>query len=89
MNIDVMNEIPKEEIEHYRKYISDKYDGAELTAVELDGECVVLRYEKKPAPFDRIRRITGYLARTTNFNIAKQNEEVDRLKHDTAGGYYK
>ena len=32
--------------------------------------------------FDRIRRITGYLAGTTDrFNNAKRAEERDRVKH--------
>ena len=33
-------------------------------------------------PFERIRRITGYLVGTTDrFNNAKQAEEHDRVKH--------
>lgn len=33
-------------------------------------------------PFDRIRRITGYLVGTTDrFNDAKKSEEKDRVKH--------
>lgn len=33
--------------------------------------------------FDRIRRITGYLAGTTaRWNNAKRAEERDRVKHD-------
>lgn len=33
-------------------------------------------------PFDRIRRITGYLVGTTErFNDAKRAEEHDRVKH--------
>ncbi len=31
--------------------------------------------------FDRIRRITGYLARTVRFNDAKRAEERERVKH--------
>lgn len=35
-------------------------------------------------PFDRIRRITGYLVGTVErFNDAKRAEERDRVKHDT------
>lgn len=38
-------------------------------------------------PFQRIRRITGYLAGTLKrFNNAKRAEERDRVKHAT-GGY--
>ena len=33
-------------------------------------------------PFERIRRITGYLVGTTDrFNNAKRAEEKDRIKH--------
>ena len=33
-------------------------------------------------PFDRIRRITGYLVGTLDrFNNAKRSEEKDRIKH--------
>lgn len=35
-------------------------------------------------PFERIRRITGYLAGDVRFfNNAKRAEERDRVKHDT------
>jgi anaerobic ribonucleoside-triphosphate reductase len=35
-------------------------------------------------PFDRIRRITGYLVgRLQRFNNAKRAEERDRVKHGT------
>lgn len=38
-------------------------------------------------PFERVRRITGYLAGTLKrFNNAKRAEERDRVKHAT-GGY--
>ena len=34
-------------------------------------------------PFQRIRRITGYLVGTLeSFNNAKKQEEKDRVKHD-------
>lgn len=32
-------------------------------------------------PFDRVRRITGYLSRTTRFNDGKTSELHDRVKH--------
>lgn len=31
--------------------------------------------------FERIRRLTGYLATTEHFNDAKKKEEEDRIKH--------
>lgn len=40
--------------------------------------------EKNNLPFDRIRRITGYLVGTLDrFNDAKKAEEKDRVKHST------
>ena len=36
-------------------------------------------------PFDRVRRITGYLSRTNRFNDAKLNELAQRVKHQLSG----
>ena len=39
-------------------------------------------YVGEGVPFERIRRITGYLVGTTDrFNNAKRAEESDRVKH--------
>ena len=39
-------------------------------------------YAGQGVPFERIRRITGYLVGTTDrFNNAKRAEERDRVKH--------
>ncbi len=39
-------------------------------------------YVGQGVPFERIRRITGYLVGTTDrFNNAKRAEERDRVKH--------
>ena len=35
----------------------------------------------KGVPFERIRRITGYLGTLDLFNDAKAAEEADRVKH--------
>ena len=54
----------------------------ESLTIELDGEFVNLSYTLKPVPFERIRRITGYLVGTMdNWNDAKRAEERDRVKH--------
>lgn len=38
-------------------------------------------------PFERIRRITGYLVGTMDaWNNAKKAEEKDRVKHSLGGG---
>ncbi len=49
---------------------------------EIDGDYVKLTYDVEKVPFDRIRRITGYLVGTLNrFNDGKRAEERDRVKH--------
>ena len=48
----------------------------------MDGEFVGLTYHYSSQPFQRIRRITGYLVGTLDrFNDAKRAEERDRVKH--------
>ena len=50
--------------------------------IELDGEYVNLKYTFEPVPFNRIRRVTGYLVGTLDrWNDAKKCEEADRVKH--------
>lgn len=50
--------------------------------IEIDGEYVNLHYHVKPIPFQRIRRITGYLVGTLDrFNDAKKSEVEHRVKH--------
>jgi len=50
--------------------------------VKIDGEYVDLAYHFDPVPFQRIRRITGYLVGTMEkWNNAKAAEEADRVKH--------
>ena len=50
--------------------------------VKVDGDYVDLQYNFADVPFDRIRRITGYLVGTLDrFNNGKRAEEHDRVKH--------
>ena len=50
--------------------------------VRVDGDEVELRYDFGLQPFQRIRRITGYLVGTLDrFNNGKRAEERDRVKH--------
>ena len=45
------------------------------------------RIRGQGVPFQRIRRITGYLVGTLDrFNTAKHAEERERVKHDMGGG---
>ena len=54
--------------------------------IHVDGDFVDMEYHFHK-PFDRIRRITGYLVGTTDrFNNAKRAEERDRVKHTIAAG---
>ncbi|UOO37113.1 hypothetical protein IZU99_07525 [Oscillospiraceae bacterium CM] len=50
--------------------------------IKLSGEYADLTYHWKTVPFERIRRITGYLVGTLDrFNDGKRAEEADRVKH--------
>lgn len=49
----------------------------------VDGDYVDIEYHYDTAPFQRIRRVTGYLAGTLDrFNNAKKAEVRDRVKHN-------
>ena len=70
-----------EEIKQYEKYALEKEPNCYELDVELDGEYVNLTYHIHK-PFERIRRITGYLVGTLDrFNSAKAAEEKARVKH--------
>lgn len=75
----------REALEYIMRGI-DRY-GAKLAKVKahVDGDEIELRYTiHQRMPFDRIRRITGYLVGTLDrFNDAKRAEEGDRVKHGT------
>ncbi len=48
----------------------------------IDGDFVDMKYTYDNVPFERIRRITGYLVGTVDrFNDAKRAEVEDRVKH--------
>lgn len=50
--------------------------------IHVDGDYVDLSYDFGNQPFQRIRRITGYLVGTLDrFNNGKRAEERDRVKH--------
>ena len=73
--------LPQEEINAYIDRAREKYR-REPRAIDIDGDFVELRYDFGHVPFDRIRRITGYLVGTLDrFNDAKRCEEHDRVKH--------
>ena len=75
--------LPQEEINTYIARATEKY-GKEPLAIDIkvDGDFVELSYDFGHTPFQRIRRITGYLVGTLErFNNAKRAEEQDRVKH--------
>lgn len=52
----------------------------------VDGDDIDITYDLSPRPFERIRRITGYLVGTMDrWNDAKTAEEADRVKHPVGG----
>ncbi|MGI6172566.1 MAG: anaerobic ribonucleoside-triphosphate reductase [Christensenellales bacterium] len=73
----------QKEIDAYIDRARERY-GREPSAISIrvDGDFVDLDYDFDGVPFDRIRRITGYLVGTRDrFNNAKRAEEADRVKH--------
>jgi hypothetical protein len=78
--------LTQEEIDEYVNYVQAKNPEQEIAVLNLnvDGEYVNLSYKfKNDVPFERIRRITGYLVGTLDrFNDGKRAEEADRVKHD-------
>ena len=72
--------LTNEEIEQYVKRAEDHHKGTHTLDIVVDGEFVELYYHI--TPFDRIRRITGYLVGDMGrWNDAKRAEEHDRVKH--------
>lgn len=77
-------ELSQAEIDAYVLRAEKQNPGKKIDAVdiELDGEYVNLKYSFEPMPFNRIRRVTGYLVGTLDrWNDAKRHEEADRVKH--------
>ncbi len=77
--------ISEAEQQHYVNYLRTKYKKEVVRLeLELDGDEVNMNYELSSVPFERIRRITGYLVGTMDrWNNAKRAEETDRVKHGT------
>ena len=68
----------------YVGYLEKKYNRKLKTLdINLDGDYADLHYEFEKAPFERIRRITGYLVGTTSrWNGGKLAELRDRVVHE-------
>ena len=76
-------ELPEKELLAYVQRGREKYGRALLSIeVRIDGEFADVCYHTKKIPFNRIRRITGYLVGTMDkWNNGKRAEERDRVKH--------
>lgn len=77
-------ELTEEEIKAYISRAYEKFPHGKLNwlGLDIDGEDVGISYGLDNVPFDRIRRITGYLVGTMDrWNDAKTAEETDRVKH--------
>ena len=77
-------EMSDKEINAYAEYGMKKYPNSKIRDMEIniDGEYVDVKYIFEAVPFQRIRRITGYLVGTMDrFNNAKRSEVEDRVKH--------
>lgn len=76
--IEVVGDVSEDEA---REYARRAPKGTTRVKAQADGHYVNLWYYER-TPFERIRRITGYLVGTLDrFNDAKRAEEADRVKH--------
>mgnify|MGYP003292407396 CR=1 FL=1 len=74
--------LSKDELDYYKKYISDKYPQVKKAVITVDGDYVDLDFCVPEIKFSRIRRVTGYLVGSMDrWNDAKRAEEHDRVKH--------
>ena len=88
MFVNITGNADPKEAQAYVDYLEEKY-GRKLGSldIQIDGEYADLSYQFAHVPFERIRRITGYLVGTMdNWNDAKTAEERDRVKHSLDEG---
>lgn len=76
--------ISKDEAKAYIMRGREKYGRALIAVdVQIDEDAADIAYHTEKVPFERIRRITGYLVGGMDrWNDAKRAEEHDRVKHD-------
>lgn len=77
------DEINSEELSIYLTQIQSKQKRKMIKAdITVDSEYIDVKYALEDVPFERIRRITGYLVgATSRWNNAKQSELHDRVCH--------
>lgn len=83
MSVQITGNASTREAQAYVDYLENKYNRKlETLNINLDGDYADLSYTFSNVPFERIRRITGYLVGTMDmWNDAKTAEEADRVKH--------
>lgn len=88
MNTIITGNADSKEAALYVDYLENKYNRKlKSLDVNIDGEYVDLDYRFAAEPFERIRRITGYLVGTMDkWNDGKTAEERDRVKHSIDTG---
>ena len=87
MAVTITGNADPREAQAYVDYLQEKYNRKlETLDVQIDGDYADLNYTFSHVPFERIRRITGYLVGTVDkWNDAKKAEEADRVKHSLNG----
>ena len=78
-------EMSAEEQQGYIQRAKKLYPGRIIKGMEIsivDEHTADIEYHYDTEPFQRIRRITGYLNDQNRFNNAKQAEVKDRVKHE-------
>lgn len=90
MKVNVTGNASLAEQQLYVDYLENKHNRKlEALNITIDGDFVDLDYRFEEVPFDRIRRITGYLVGTMDhWNDAKSSEADDRVKHSVGGCSY-
>lgn len=76
--------LPQDEIDYYIDKIKADNPDKMIKSVTLKvkGDSIDMDYTYDSKPFERIRRVTGYLAGdVSKFNDAKRAEVNDRVKH--------
>ena len=76
--------LSQQEIDIYVAQLKEKNPDKYIKTIDftVDGEYVDVKYTYDSVPFERIRRITGYLVGTVDrFNNGKRAEVEDRVTH--------
>lgn len=85
VNLIGVSDMSKDEIGAYIAMLTNEHGGIKPRKLIIgtnDAGQAVLDYELQVVPFERIRRITGYLVGgMERWNNAKRAEEHDRVKH--------